>query len=143
MRQAGEGEEGTRGLYDRCPEIKGFRPPSEIKLTNRGDESLVRPLLASALLPEQRLYPSRRPDARFFLPCPLVFRRGWSQACRFQFEEKEARGWRGARWIRPRIRDGGREDFRNYGTALVPRDSSSVDGKAPGPCASTATTMPF
>lgn len=31
-------------------------------------------------------------------------------------------------------REGEGEDFRNYGTALVPRDSSSVDGKAPGPC---------
>lgn len=31
-------------------------------------------------------------------------------------------------------RGGEGEDFRNYGTALVPRDSSSVDGKAPGPC---------
>lgn len=74
------GREGTRGLYDRCPEIKGFRPPSEIKLTNRGNESLVRPLLASAALPERRaggcyvrVATTRCP---IFSPCPLVFRRG-------------------------------------------------------------------
>lgn len=68
---ASRGGEGTRGLYDRCPEIKGFRPPSEIKLTNRGNESLVRPLLASAL-PEQLCYTRRddpMPDFFTLSPC--------------------------------------------------------------------------
>lgn len=66
-----QGGEGTRGLYDRCPEIKGFRPPSEIKLTNRGNESPVRPLLASAL-PEQLCYTRRddpMPDFFTLSPC--------------------------------------------------------------------------
>lgn len=61
-----EERRAAREGYDRCPEIKGLRPPSEIKLTNRGNESLVRPLLASA----------PRPDARFFHPVPLFSTKG-------------------------------------------------------------------
>lgn len=65
-----EERRAAREGYDRCPEIKGLRPPSEIKLTNRGNESLVRPLLASA--------PRRHdPMPDFFTLSPCFPRKGW------------------------------------------------------------------
>lgn len=76
------------------------------------------------------MYASRRPDARFFHPVPL-FSAGGGRRHADSNSEKERR-----REVRRALDPAGGwgEDFRNYGTALVPRDSSSVDGKAPGPC---------
>ena len=128
-------------------------PPCEIKLTNRANEWPVRPLLAPAVLRPRRDDPM--PD--FFTPS-LVFSFfffffSFSLFFRFRGGKSPATPampiairervipWPprqpttvDPRWTGHRAatrRADGAEDFRNYGTPLVPGDSS-VDGKAPG-----------